>query len=60
MASATGSVHVHDVRSKVRVCDGYIEEFGLVVGVHLGSVLSPLLFIMLLEYQPREFRTGCP
>ena len=32
-----------DVRSRVRVGDGYSEEFGVGVGVHQGSVLSPLL-----------------
>ena len=45
-----------DVRSRVRVGDGYSEEFG--VGV--GSVLSRLLFIIVLEALSREFRTGCP
>ena len=49
-----------DVRSRVRVSDGYSEEFGVGVGVHQGSVLSPLLFIIVLEALPREFRTGCP
>ena len=28
------------------------------VGVHQGSVLSPLLFILVLETISREFRTG--
>ena len=41
-----------DVRSRVRV--------GVGVGVHQGSVLSPLLFIIVLEALSREFRTGCP
>ncbi|MES9950323.1 MAG: reverse transcriptase domain-containing protein, partial [Candidatus Thiodiazotropha sp.] len=49
-----------DVRSRVRVGDGYSEEFGVRVGVHQGSVLSPLLFIMVLEALSLEFRTGCP
>ena len=49
-----------DVRSRVRVGDGYSEEFGVGVGIHQGSVLSPLLFIIVLEALPREFRTGCP
>ena len=49
-----------DVRSGVRVGDGYSEEFGVGVGVHQGSVLSPLLFIIVLEALSREFRTGCP
>ena len=31
-----------DVRSRVRVGSGYSEEFGVKVGVHQGSVLSPL------------------
>ena len=48
-----------DVRSRVRVSDGYSEEFGVGVGVHQGSVLSPLLFIIVLEALSREFRTGC-
>ena len=48
-----------DVKSRVRVGDGYSEEFGVGVGVHQGSVLSPLLFIIVLEALSREFRTGC-
>ena len=38
-----------DVRSRVRVGDGYSKEFGVGVGVHQGSVLSRLLFIIVLE-----------
>ena len=49
-----------DVRSRVRVGDGYSKEFGVGVGVHQGSVLSPLLFIIVLEALSREFCTGCP
>ena len=49
-----------DVRSRVRVGNGYSEEFDVAVGVHQGSVLSPLLFIIVLEALSREFRTGCP
>ena len=30
------------------------------VGLHQGSVLSPLLFIIVLEALSMEFRTGCP
>ena len=48
-----------DVRSRVRVSDGYSKEFGVGVGVHQGCVLSPLLFIIVLEALSREFRTGC-
>ena len=49
-----------DVRSRVRVNGQYSEEFGVGVGVHQGSVLSPLLFILVLEALSREFRTGVP
>ena len=49
-----------DVRSRVRVGSGYSEEFDVKVGVHQGSVLSPVLFIIVLEALSREFRTGCP
>ena len=33
---------------------------GVKVGVHQGSVLSPLLFVIVLEALSREFRTGTP
>ena len=48
-----------NVRSRVHVGEGYSEEFE-VVGVHRGSVLSPLLFIIVLEALSREFRSGVP
>ena len=38
-----------NVRSRVRVGEGYSEEFEVKVGVHQGSVLSPLLFIIVHE-----------
>ena len=37
------------VRSKVRVGDSYSEQFDVKVGVHQGSVISPLLLILVLE-----------
>ena len=49
-----------DVRSRVRVGNGYSEELDVTVGVHQGSVLCPLLFIIVLEALSREFCTGCP
>ena len=47
-----------NARSRVRVGEGYSEEFEVKVGVH--SVLSPLLFIIVLEALSREFRCGVP
>ena len=43
-----------DVRSRVRVGDGYSKEFDVGVGVHQGSDLSPLLFIIVSEALSRE------
>ena len=60
MVGASGSSMYKDLRSRVRVGDGYSEEFRVGVGVHQGSVLSPLLFIIMLEALSREFHTGCP
>ena len=47
-------------RSRVHIGEGYSEEFEVKVGVHQGSVLSPLLFIIVLEALSREFRAGVP
>ena len=47
-------------KSRVRVDNTYSEEFSVKVGVHQGSVLSPLLFILVLEALSKEFRMGCP
>ena len=49
-----------EVRSKVRVGDEYSNSFDVRVGVHQGSVLSPLLFVIVLEALSMELRTGCP
>ena len=49
-----------NARSHVCVGEGYSKEFEVKVGVHQGSVLSPLLFIIVLEALSREFRSGVP
>ena len=46
--------------SHVCVSEGYSEEFEVKVGVHQGSVLSPLLFIIVLEALSHEFPSGDP
>ena len=47
-----------NARSRINVDEGYSEEFEVKGGVHQGSVLSPLLFISVLEALSREFRSG--
>ena len=47
-------------QSRVCVCEGYSEEFEVKGSVHQDSVLSLLLFIIVLEALPREFRSGVP
>ena len=49
----------HGAKSKARVNDSYSDEFEVKIGVYQGSVLSPLLFIIVLEALSREFRTSC-
>ena len=49
-----------EVRSRVRVGDEYSNSFDVRIGVHQGSVLSPLIFVIVLEAISMESRTGCP
>ena len=58
-ASSTG--YVNNARSRVRVGSEYSEEFEVGVGVqNQGSVLSLLLFIIVLEALSRYFRFVVP
>ena len=50
----------NNARSKVRVNNTSGDEFRVKVGVHQGSVLSPLLFLIVLKALSREFCTGAP
>ena len=49
-----------NAQSHVHVGEGFSKEFEVKVGVHQGSVLSPLLFIIMLEALSREFLAGVP
>lgn len=47
-------------RSRIRVGHEYREEFGVGVRVHQGSVLSLLLFVIMVEALSKGFHKGCP
>ena len=49
-----------NARSCVHVGEGYSEEFEVKVGLHQGSVLRLLLFIIVLEALSQEFCSGVP
>lgn len=48
------------VTTAVKMKDGESDGFEVKVGVHQGSVLSPLLFIIVMEALSSEFRVGLP
>ena len=48
------------VRTKVKTNHGNSEEFEVKVGVHQGSVLSPLLFVVVMEALTQDIREGLP
>ena len=43
-----------NARSRVRTLAGTSDEFGIGVGVHQGSALSPLLFVGVMQEATRE------
>ena len=49
-----------ETRSSVTAAGETSVDFGFQVGVHQGSVLSPLLFIVVMEEAPKECRVGDP
>ena len=53
-------VMYEDASTKVRMNGRESRAFNVKVGLHQGSVLSPLLFIIMLKALSREFMEGLP
>ena len=53
-------VMYRNARSHVRVNNKFSDIFKVQVGLYQVSILSPLLFIIVLEVLSLEFHTGCP
>ena len=49
-----------NTRTRVKTSVGTSESFEIKVGVHQGSALSPLLFIIIMEEATKECRKGTP
>ena len=49
-----------ETRLSVRVVRETSVDFGIEVGVHQGSVLSPLLSIVIMEETTKQCRVGDP
>ena len=60
LLGALHSVGELGARNTTRVSSSFSEEFEAKVGVHQESVLSPLLFIIVLEALLCKFHVGCP
>ena len=45
-------------QTRVRVGSAYLEEFEVKVGVHQGSVVSPLLFAIVVDVITENARRG--
>jgi len=47
-------------RTRVKAMAVISEEFNILVGIHQGSVLSPLLFIIIMDELTEEIRKRVP
>ena len=48
----------YDIKSRVKTLAGISEDFDVDVGVHQGSSISPLLFIIVMEEVTKDGRSG--
>jgi len=59
LVSAVMSMYI-GAKTVVRTVYGNSNSFAVKVGVHQGSALSPLLFVIVTEALYREFRVTLP
>ena len=59
LVSAVMSMYA-DTKTVVRTVCGNSKGFEVKVGMHQGSALSPLLFVIVMEVISREFRVALP
>jgi len=55
-----GSHGDEGAQTVVRTTEGYSKAFNVKVGLQQGSILSPLLFVIVMEIISRELRAGLP
>jgi len=59
MVEAIMALYV-ETRTRVKTVAGVSTDFDIGVGVHQGSILSPLLFIVVMDEVTKEVRNGVP
>ena len=47
-------------KTVIRTVYGYSKDFEVKVGMHQGSALSPLLFVIVMEAISKQFRVALP
>jgi len=60
MVGIGSHVYLHRCKTVVRTVHGNSSSFEVKVGMHQGSALSPLLFVIVVEAISREFRIALP
>ena len=60
MVSIGSYVYVYWCKTAVRTVYGNSNDFEVKVGMHQGSALSPLLFVIVMDTLSREFRVAIP
>ena len=60
MASISGAHRYTSAKTVARTVYGNSKSFEVKVGMHQGSALSPLLFVIVREAISREFRVALP